>query len=43
MPASVPAMRTGNGPANVAEVPYMEGFSCKPDVRTLIAMKSTRK
>ena len=32
-----------NGPVNVAEVPYMEGFICKPDVRTLSAMKSTRK
>ena len=34
---------TISGLANVAEVPYMEGFICKPDVRTLSAMKSMRK
>ena len=39
----MPAVSVCSGLANVAEVPYMEGFICKPDVRTLGAMKSTRK
>ena len=32
-----------SGPANVVEVPYMEGFICKPDVRTLSAMGRARE
>ena len=34
---------TISGPANVAELPYMEGYTCKLDVRTLGANKGHAK